>query len=79
MQDYIEYVDCLVFLDILQDPQEDLTQILMESEEFALGTSAYESLCAPSKCRVFFPPVLSGSCAQALLAFNIKCSRGFSS
>ena len=43
---------------------------------FALGPSACESLCAPSKNGVSASPVLWSSCAQAPLAFNARCSVG---
>ena len=76
------YSSPLLFQNILHDLQVHLTQIFRESL-ICLGTSAHEILCAhfplpPPEWSLLFPPVLWSSCAGALLAFNTKCSGGFS-
>ena len=69
----------LFYQGILQELQEGLTQIPMESL-LCLGTQGGQKACVClSRVKSAFSSVLWSSCAQTPLALNAKCSRCSSS
>ena len=65
---------CLFSQEILQDLHVGLTQLFIESLLFPGTQCKRKPECTLLELNLF-PPVLWSSCAQALLAFNARCSR----